>query len=66
MTSSFSTLGSGGQTAAWLGSQALQCPPVDGAVIDRGLPETDLAYLCGGTRANVSRILAEVARRQLT
>jgi CRP-like cAMP-binding protein len=37
----------------------------DGTVIDWGLPQTDLAHLCGDTRANVSRVLAEFGRRQL-
>lgn len=40
-------------------------PPADGTVIEWGLPQADLAYLCGGTRANVSRVLAEFGRRRL-
>jgi CRP-like cAMP-binding protein len=39
--------------------------PADGTVINWGLPQADLAYLCGGTRANVSRVLAEFGRRRL-
>lgn len=39
--------------------------PADGTVINWGLPQADLAHLCGGTRANVSRVLAEFGRRRL-
>jgi CRP/FNR family cyclic AMP-dependent transcriptional regulator len=48
-----------------LATKSSNAPPADGTVIDWGLPQTDLAYLCGGTRANVSRVLAEFGRRQL-
>jgi CRP/FNR family cyclic AMP-dependent transcriptional regulator len=48
-----------------LADRSLNAPPADGSVIDWGLPQADLAYLCGGTRANVSRVLAEFGRRRL-
>jgi len=48
-----------------LAAKSSDGPPTSGTVIDRGLPQTDLAYLCGGTRANVSRVLSEFGRRQL-
>jgi len=48
-----------------LAAKSSDGPPTSGTVIDWGLPQTDLAYLCGGTRANVSRVLSEFGRRQL-
>jgi len=48
-----------------LATKSWDAPPTDGTVLDWGLPQADLAYLCGGTRANVSRVLSEFGRRQL-
>jgi CRP/FNR family transcriptional regulator, cyclic AMP receptor protein len=48
-----------------LATKSWDVPPTDGTVLDWGLPQADLAYLCGGTRANVSRVLSEFGRRQL-
>jgi CRP/FNR family transcriptional regulator, cyclic AMP receptor protein len=48
-----------------LAAKSSDGPPTSGTVIDWGLPQTDLAYLCGGTRANVSRVLSEFGRRRL-
>jgi CRP/FNR family transcriptional regulator, cyclic AMP receptor protein len=48
-----------------LAGKSPDAPPVNGAVVDWGLPQADLAYLCGGSRANVSRVLAEFGRRGL-
>jgi CRP/FNR family transcriptional regulator, cyclic AMP receptor protein len=48
-----------------LATRSWNDPPVDGAVVEWGLPQTDLADLCGGTRANVSRVLSELGRRGL-
>lgn len=48
-----------------LATTSWDAPPTDGTVLDWGLPQADLAYLCGGTRANVSRVLSEFGRRQL-
>jgi CRP/FNR family cyclic AMP-dependent transcriptional regulator len=48
-----------------LATKSRNAPPGDGTIVDWGLPQADLAYLCGGTRANVSRVLSEFGRRQL-
>jgi CRP/FNR family transcriptional regulator, cyclic AMP receptor protein len=48
-----------------LATKSWNAPPADGTVLDWGLPQADLAYLCGGTRANVSRVLSEFGRRSL-
>src|SRR5215204_945867 len=48
-----------------LATTSWNAPPADGTVLDWGLPQADLAYLCGGTRANVSRVLSEFGRRGL-
>jgi CRP-like cAMP-binding protein len=48
-----------------LATTSWHAPPGDGTVVDWGLPQADLAYLCGGTRANVSRVLSEFGRRGL-
>jgi CRP/FNR family transcriptional regulator, cyclic AMP receptor protein len=48
-----------------LATKSSNAPPADGTIVDWGLPQADLAYLCGGTRANVSRVLAEFGRREL-
>jgi CRP/FNR family transcriptional regulator, cyclic AMP receptor protein len=48
-----------------LAARSLEAPPADGSVVDWGLPQADLAYLCGGTRANVSRVLSDFGRRRL-
>jgi CRP/FNR family transcriptional regulator, cyclic AMP receptor protein len=37
--------------------------PPDGTTVNWDLPQTDLAYLCGGTRSNVSRVVSELRRR---
>jgi CRP/FNR family transcriptional regulator, cyclic AMP receptor protein len=37
--------------------------PADGTTVEWGLPQTDLAHLCGGTRSNVSRVVSELRRR---
>jgi CRP-like cAMP-binding protein len=48
-----------------LATTSWNASPADGTVLDWGLPQADLAYLCGGTRANVSRVLSEFGRRGL-
>jgi CRP/FNR family cyclic AMP-dependent transcriptional regulator len=39
-----------------LATKSWDAPPTDGTVLDWGLSQADLAYLCGGTRANVRRV----------
>jgi CRP/FNR family transcriptional regulator, cyclic AMP receptor protein len=48
-----------------LATSSWERPPADGAVVDWGLPQADLASLCGGTRASVNRVLADLDRRGL-
>jgi CRP/FNR family transcriptional regulator, cyclic AMP receptor protein len=48
-----------------LATSSWERPPADGAVVNWGLPQADLASLCGGTRASVNRVLADLDRRGL-
>ena len=48
-----------------LATSSWEHPPANGTIIDWGLPQEDLASLCGGTRSSVSRVLAELDRRGL-
>jgi CRP/FNR family transcriptional regulator/CRP/FNR family cyclic AMP-dependent transcriptional regulator len=48
-----------------LATSSWEQPPANGAVVDWGLPQADLASLCGGTRASVNRVLADLDRRGL-